>query len=320
MTQAAQGATTASTTEAVAFAEFGGPDVLRTQTVEVPAPGPGQIRISVRAAGVNPLDTKIRSGALTDVFPVTLPHVPGVEAAGVVESIGPGVTGLVSGDQVFGATATGSYAGLALAAADHVTLKPGTLSWEQAAAIPVAAETSYRVLELLGVQPGETLLVHAAAGAVGGVAVQVAVARGLTVIGTASEANHEHLRQLGVIPVAYGEGLADRVRAVAPRGVDAAFDAAGRGGALADSIELTGGTERVVTIADAAGAARLGVRFTSGAGGAYRGEPAFAEALALFATGKLQLPIHSVHPLAEAAKAHRESEAGHLTGKIVLTV
>jgi NADPH:quinone reductase-like Zn-dependent oxidoreductase len=305
--------------KAIVFTEFGAPDVLHTADVPVPEPGPGQVRIAVRAAGVNALDHKIRAGYMEQVFPVTLPHVPGLEAAGVVESVGEGVGGLVAGDPVFGPV-SGGYAELALADAERLTLKPDTVDWQQAAAVPVAAETTYRVFELLGVQPGETLLIHAAAGAVGGVAVQIAVARGLTVVGTASEANHEHLRALGAIPVTYGDGLVERVRAVAPQGVDAAFDAAGRGDVIPDSIELTGGTDRVVTIADAIGAGRYGVRFTAGGPGEYRGKPATEEALALIAAGKLRLPVHGVFPLDEAAAAHRESESGHVTGKIVLTV
>ncbi|MFI1092992.1 NADP-dependent oxidoreductase [Streptomyces sp. NPDC020917] len=306
--------------KAIVFAEFGSPDVLRLQDVEAPQPGPGQVRIAVKIAGVNALDSKIRSGSMSQVFPVTLPHVPGVEASGVVDALGEGVEGLAVGDAVFGPTDTGSYAEFALADAAKVVRKPDSVTWEQAAAIPVADETSYRALELLDLKPGETLLVHAAAGAVGGVAVQVAVARGLTVVGTASEANHDHLRALGAIPVAYGDGLVDRVRAVAPQGVDAALDAAGRGGAVAASIELTGGTDRVVSIADAVGAAKQGVRFTSGGPGQYRGGPAFEEALALLAAGKLDLPVHRVLPLAEAAEAQRLSEAGHLSGKLLLTV
>lgn len=305
---------------AVAYSEFGPADVLRHQEFPLPEPGPGQVRIAVRAAGVNALDCKIRDGSLRQVFPVDFPHIPGVEAAGVIDALGEGVTGLTLGDQVFGPTATGSYAGYALAPAAVATLKPGPLDWEQAAALPVAAETSYRVLELLALRPGETLLVHAAAGAVGVIAVQIAVARGATVIGTASEANHDLLRSLGAIPVAYGDGLVDRVRAVARGGVHAAMDAAGRGDALAASVELTGGKERVVTIADAAGAARLGVHFSSGASDEPRHRPAFEEALALFAAGKLRVVIHRVYPLDQAAEAHRESERGHVTGKIVLTL
>jgi NADPH:quinone reductase-like Zn-dependent oxidoreductase len=274
----------------------------------------------VRAAGVNPLDNSIRAGYMQQMFPVTFPHVPGIEATGVIEALGEGVTGLAVGDPVIGFTITGSYAEQALAAADRVTLKPDTLTWEQAAALPSAAETAYRALELLDLRPGEALLVHAAAGGVGSVAVQIAVARGVKVIGTASEANHDFLRSLGVTPVEYGDGLAERVRAVAPDGIDAALDAAGRGDAIAVSIELTGGKDRVVSIADAAGAGRQGVRFSAGGPDNYRGEPAFKEALGLLAAGKLQLPIHRAFPLAEAAAAQRESEGGHATGKIVLTV
>jgi NADPH:quinone reductase-like Zn-dependent oxidoreductase len=305
----------------IAFSEYGPADVLHRQEAPVPEPGPGQVRIAVRAAGLNALDHKIRAGYMEQVFPVTFPHVPGVEAAGVVEALGEGVTGLTTGDQVFGSTATGAYAGYALARADRVALKPGTLSWEEAAALPVAAETSYRVLEILAVQPGETLLVHAAAGAVGVIAVQIAVARGLKVIGTASEGNHELLRSLGVTPVVYGDGLAERVRALAPDGVDAVLDAAGRDDAIGVSIELTGGKERVVSIADAMGAARQGVRFSSGAGGdEQRHLPAFEEVLALHAAGTLRIPVHRAYPLDRAADAHRESEGGHLAGKIVITV
>ncbi|SEO70637.1 NADP-dependent oxidoreductase [Actinacidiphila rubida] len=306
--------------KAIAFAEFGSPDVLHMQETQIPMPGPGQVRIAVRVAGVNALDHKIRAGLMNQVFPVTLPHVPGVEASGVIEALGQGVQGFSVGDPVFGQTVTGSYAELALADASRVVHKPDSVSWEQAAALPVADETAYRALEMLRLQPGETVLIHAAAGAVGGVAVQLAVARGLTVVGTASEANHAHLRALGAIPVTYGDGLVDRVRAAAPKGIDAALDAAGRGGAVEASIELTGGTDRVVTIADAPGAAEHGVRFTSGGADEYRGGPAFAEALDLLAAGKLVLPVYRVFPLAEAAEAQRVSEGGHAVGKLLLAV
>lgn len=308
------------TSKAVVFNEFGGADVLSVQEAEVPAPGPGQVRIAVRTAGVNPLDVKIRAGQMREVFPVELPHVPGVEAAGVVESVGEGVTSVAVGDEVFGPTLTGSYAEQALAVADKLARKPASLGWEQATALPIAAETTYRALELLDLRAGETLLVHGAAGGVGTVAVQFAVGRGLKVIGTASDANHEHLRALGVIPVRYGDGLADRVREVAPDGVDAALDLAGHGDELAVSVELTGGKERVVTVANPVGAAEHGVTFTGGGPGTTREAAGFAEALSLLAAGKLELPVHQAYPLAQAADAHRASEAGHLTGKLVLVV
>ncbi|NUS13611.1 MAG: NADP-dependent oxidoreductase [Streptomyces sp.] len=305
--------------KAIAFAEFGPADVLRPVEIDVPEPGPGQVRIAVRAAGVNPLDTKIRSGAMGAAFPVDLPHVPGVEASGVVEAVGPGVTGLSAGDEVFGPTASGAYAGLALLAADRAARKPGTLGFPEAAALPVAAETSYRVLDLLAPGAGEMLLVHGAAGGVGSLAVQFAVGRGVRVIGTASEGNHDHLRALGAIPVTYGEGLVDRVRALAPDGVDAVFDTTGFPESLAASVELAGGTDRVATIGSPVAAGQYGVTFSSGAGAeAYRGKPAFEEALALHAAGRLTVAVHRVYPLDEAADAHRASEAGHLTGKLLL--
>ncbi|MBD0696118.1 NADP-dependent oxidoreductase [Streptomyces sp. CBMA123] len=307
--------------KAIAFPQYGGADVLRPIEIELPAPGPGQVRVAVRAVGVNPLDHKLRSGELDGFFPVTFPAVPGYELSGVVEAVGAEVTGFAPGDEVFGALMGGGYAEHALLAADELVLKPATLSWEEAAAIPVAAETSERALAVLGVRSGETLLVHGAAGGVGTLLLQIARARGITVVGTASETNHDYLRELGAIPVTYGEGLAERVRAAAPGGVDRVLDAAGKGGVLPLSIELTGSAERVLTIADIAGSQQHGVRFS---GGAENGESyhrrAFAAALALHEAGTLRLPVHQVLPLAEAARAQRISEEGHVRGKIVLTV
>ncbi|MFH8385186.1 NADP-dependent oxidoreductase [Kitasatospora sp. NPDC018058] len=308
-------------TKAIAFPQYGGADVLRPIDIELPAPGPGQVLVAVRAVGVNPLDHKVRSGALAAIFPVTFPAVPGYELSGVVEAVGDGVTGFAPGDEVFGAVMGGGYAERALVPADQLAPKPATLSWEQAAAIPVAAETAERALDLLDARAGHTLLVHGAAGGVGTLLLQFARARGITVVGTASEANHAHLRELGAIPVTYGEGLAERVRAAAPGGVDRALDAAGQGGVLPLSVELTGSADRVLTIADIPGAQEHGIRFSGGAEGVepYHGR-AYAAALALHEAGTLRLPLHRVFPLAEAAEAQRVSEYGHLRGKIVLTV
>lgn len=307
-------------TKSIAFTEYGPADVLHVQDIKAPEPGPGQVRIAVRAAGVNALDSKIRAGFMKDFFPVEFPHVPGIEAAGVVDSLGAGVDGFALGDPVFGPTLTGAYAESALADAAKLTLKPDTLSWEEAAALPVATETAYRSLELLAVQPGETLLIHAAAGGVGSIAVQFAVARGVKVIGTASERNHAYLRSLGATPVSYGDGLVERVRAVAPDGVDAALDGSGQSAALAASVELTGDKDRVLTIANPMVADEYGVRFSGGGPDENRTIPAATEALALHAAGKLTVQIHRAYPLTEAAEAQRESESGHVTGKIVLTV
>ncbi|MET0494739.1 MAG: NADP-dependent oxidoreductase [Actinoplanes sp.] len=289
--------------KAIVFDSFGGPDVLHVAEVDVPQPGPGQVRLRIRAAAVNPIDYKIRSGAMQQVIPTTFPAIPGLEAAGVVDEVGPGVDGLKPGDEVIAFTDTGAYAEYALATV--VAPKPALLSWDEAVAVPVAVETSERVLDLLAVKDGETLLVHGATGGVGGVAVQLAVARGAIVIGTASAANHEYLRSLGAMPVAYGDGLVARVQAVAPQGVDAVFDAAGRG-ALPDSIELRGGTtERIVTIADPA-AQEFGVTFSPG------GQPR------IVVPEHLRVSVAQTFPLAEAGRAQQVSATSHTPGKLVI--
>ncbi|MEI7030546.1 NADP-dependent oxidoreductase [Streptomyces pratensis] len=301
--------------EAMRYEEFGGPDVLHLVRLDAPRPGPGQVRAAVRAAGVNPIDHKIRNGWMEGVFPTVLPAIPGTEFAGVVLETGEGVTAFAPGDEVLGRSATGSYASEVLAEEASLARKERGLSWEEAAALPVAAGTASRVLDELAVAEGETLLLHGASGGVGSMAVQLAAARGATVIGTASPANHDYLRVLGAIPVAYGDGLVERVRELAPQGVDAVFDAAGRG-ALPGSVELRGGTtERIVTIADG-DAAKLGVAFSSGGGGP--SAERLAENARLAAAGELRVEVAQVFPLADAASAHALSEGGHVRGKLVL--
>ncbi|MFD4690960.1 NADP-dependent oxidoreductase [Streptomyces sp. NPDC058463] len=303
--------------EAIVYEEFGGPEVLRLVRTDDVHAGPGQIRVAVRAAGVNPVDYKIRNGWMEAAFPTPLPATPGSEFAGVVDETGEGVTGFSVGDEVLGRSATGAYAAHALADADAVAPKPEELGWEEAAALPVATATAARVLDELAVTEGETLLVHGAAGAVGSAGVQLAASRGATVIGTASPANHDYLRVLGAIPVEYGDGLVERVRAVAPQGVDAVFDAAGKG-ALAASVELRGGTaDRIVTIADA-DAAKYGVAFSAGGGERQDEAERLAEYAALAAVGELRIPVAQTFALRDAARAHELSEAGHVRGKLVL--
>ncbi|MFD8496597.1 NADP-dependent oxidoreductase [Amycolatopsis sp. NPDC059657] len=300
------------TYRAVEFSEYGDSSVLKVAERPVPAPGPGQVRITVRAASVNPIDWKIRSGK---AFPARFPAIPGGDIAGVVDAVGDGVTEFAVGDEVLGSATGGGYAEVVLAEVAALTAKPAKLSWEQAAAIPAVTKTAYRALGLLNLAKGETLVIDGAAGGVGTVALQLAVRRGLTVIGTASESNHEYLRSLGAIPVIYGGGLADRVRAAAPGGVDAALDASGRG-SLPALIELTGGTERVITIA-APDAADHGVRFTGGSP-SEEVPGALADGTQLVADGHLQLPVAGTYPLAEAGAAQDESEAGHVRGKLIL--
>src|SRR6476660_6230249 len=203
--------------KAVTFTEYGGPEVLHVADVAAPRPGPGQVRVAVRAAGVNPIDWKARSGILREVMPLQFPVVDGREAAGVVDEVGPDVSGVAPGDEVFGFSVGGAAAEEAVL--DDYARKPPGLSWEEAAAL--------------------TLAVNGAAGGVGIAAVQIARARGARVVGTASEANHEFLRSLGVEPTTYGDGMVQRIRALAPDGVDLAFDTAGKGG-IPDLVTLTG--------------------------------------------------------------------------------
>jgi NADPH:quinone reductase-like Zn-dependent oxidoreductase len=300
--------------KALLFTDYGGPEVLHVADVDEPHPGPGQIRIAVRAAGVNAIDWKTRSGMLREIMPASFPVIDGREAAGVVDEIGPEVTDVAIGDEVFGFTVGG-------AAAEHAILdayarKPASLSWEEAAGLPVAVETSVRVFTVLGgVREGQTLVVNGAAGGVGCMAVQLAGVRGARVIGTASEPNHEFLRSLGAEPTTYGEGLVERVRALARDGVDLAFDTAGKGG-MDDLINLTGDPARVATIADFSAAA-LGVKVTGG--GDFRATEALDEAAALIEAGRLRVPVAQTFTFAQADEAHRISENGHVRGKLVLT-
>jgi len=304
--------------KAVVFEDFGGPEVLHLAEVEAPAPGPKQVRIRVHSAGVNPVDFKIRAGLMRPNLPAKLPAIPGSEAAGVVEEVGAEVEGIGVGDEVFGWTRGGGYCEQALLTTCAV--KPPTVSFVDAVALPVTGETAERVLRQLDVKSGETLLIHGAAGAVGTLAVQLAVARGAKVIGTAGASNQEYVASLGATPTLYGDGLVDRVRVLAPEGIDAVFDIAGRG-ALEDSVELRGGTtERIVTIADYPGSEKLGIPFSGGPGTSVASRELLEDLVGRLSRGELKVVIGATYPLAEAAQAQRVSEAGHGRGKQVLTV
>jgi NADPH:quinone reductase-like Zn-dependent oxidoreductase len=298
--------------KAVRFSRFGGPEVLEIVDLPDPHAGPGQVRIAVRAAGVNPSDWKKREGLMDPDLPQTL----GYEAAGVVDEVGEGVADVAVGDRVFGLSAEGTVQA-ELAVLSYYAPVPPSLDFAGAAALPSAVETATRALDQLGVGDGSTLLVNGASGSVGSASVQLAVARGARVIGTASPANHEYLRSLGAEPVAYGEGLAGRVRALARGGVDVALDVAGSG-VLPELIGLAGGAGNVVTVADFVGAREHGVRFSSGDAG--RAVHALGEIGGLIESGRFSLPVARAFPLAEVAEAHRVSEHGHVRGKLVLLV
>ncbi|MDR8408161.1 NADP-dependent oxidoreductase [Nonomuraea sp. 3-1Str] len=300
---------------AAAFATPGGPEVLQVMEVPLPEPGPGQVRVRVRAAGVQPFDTAVRRGWTPPGVTGGLPRVPGNEFAGVVDEVGEGASGVEPGTEVLGFSLLNAYAEYVVVPAAHVTPKPGGVPWEVAGALTAAVQTAELALDGLAVGEGDTLLVHGAAGAVGTAAVQIARWRGATVIGTAREENHEHLRALGAVPVVYGDGLADRVRALAPGGVDAALDGAG-GVAVDVSLELVKDRARVLTLVEHGKAAELGIKVTRGERTAER----LGRYAAEYASGRLLFPIRRTYRLEEAADAHREIETGHGRGKIALIV
>lgn len=299
----------------VQFHEYGGPDVLRVVDAPVPNPGPGQVRVAVRAAGVNPIDSKILQGFMQEVMPLTLPAGLGSDLAGIVEQVGTGVESFQVGDEVLGSSLTPAISEYALADSANLVMKPAEVSWEVAGSVAGAGGTAWSVLNRLRVRRGETLLVHAAAGGVGTFAVQLAVARGARVIGTASERNFDYLESIGAEPVSYGDGLLERVRGMAPHGVDAVLDASGRG-EIPLSIELAGGPERVLTLV-AFDAADTGIQVFAGGTGDERG-PALREIVPLIEKGTVIVPIWRAFPLEETAAALHTSNSGHLRGKIVV--
>ncbi|KEF08073.1 NADPH:quinone reductase [Streptomyces rimosus] len=294
----------------MSFAEFGGPDVLRLEDAEEPHAGPGQIRIAVRVAGVNPIDWRIREGQFQKTRPIALPAGVGQDAAGVVDEVGEGVEGVEAGDPVFG-RGSDTYAEFAVLSA--WARMPENLTFEEAAGYPSVVETALRIIRQVGVQSGQTLLVSGASGGVGSAVLQIARDRGIKVIGTAGAANQDYLRCLGALATTYGEGWVERVRELGR--VDAALDLAGSG-VIRELIELTGDPQKVVSIADL-GAPQLGVRFSGVTGNVPQ---ALAEAVDLISRGKLHIPVEKSYPLAEAAAAHIDSRAGHSRGRRVIVV
>jgi NADPH:quinone reductase-like Zn-dependent oxidoreductase len=300
--------------KAVVLTQYGPPDVLVWKDVPMPAPGPGQVRIRVKAAGVSPTDPKIRRGDLEAVFPLPPDAVLGFEAAGVVDALGPSVSGVREGDEVASLLlGLGGYGEYALASS--WTPKPPNVSWSDAAALPASAEAAVGILKQLGVSRGETVLILGAAGSVGMIATQLAVSQGAMVIGAASPRDHDLVRHLGGVPVIYGAGLAARVREISPS-VDAVLDAAGKG-QLQDAINLAGGPARVMTLADDH-AADLGVALSAPTPD--RAPQAVDQTMLLLASGALRLRRQRQLPLRDAAEAHRLLENGQAHEKLVLEV
>ncbi|MGW1818502.1 NADP-dependent oxidoreductase [Streptomyces sp. NPDC002125] len=301
--------------KAAGFHVFGGPEVLGVLDVPTPSPGPGEIRVRVRAAGVQPIDCAVRGGRGAPGFVVNLPHVTGGEFAGVVDALGEGVAGILIGAEVLGFRTQFTYAEYVVVPVGDVVAKPADMPWDVAGGLSGAGQAAHTAVEALEVREGDTFLVNAAAGGVGTVAVQLARQRGATVIGTAGEANHAYVRELGALPVTYGAGLVDRVRALAPQGVDAALDAAGEDG-LRASVALVPDKKRIGTIASPLLVEELGVRWL----GSRRSAARLAGLVSLYAQGVLRIHVRATYRLEEAAAAHRDVESGHGRGKVVLLV
>ncbi|WP_309054010.1 NADP-dependent oxidoreductase [Streptomyces sp.] len=300
---------------AAAFSAFGGPEVLDTVSVPTPTAGPGEVRVRVRAAGVQPIDCAVRSGRRAPGFTIEFPHITGGEFAGVVDQTGEGVLGIEAGAEVLGFRTQRSYAEYVVVPADQVVAKPVAMDWEVAGGLSGAGQAAHTAVEVLRVGAGDTFLVNGAAGGVGTVAVQLARSLGATVIGTASEANHDYLRELGAIPVTYGPGLAERVRELAPHGVDAALDAASADG-LRAAVELVKDLDRVGTISSVEAYEQLGARWI----GSQRSAKRLDALVSLYVRGVLRIHVRATYPLEDAASAHRDVESGHGRGKVVLSV
>jgi NADPH:quinone reductase-like Zn-dependent oxidoreductase len=301
---------------AVRFDKYGGIEVLQVVEVERPTPGTGKVLVRVKAAGINPGEASIRKGMFADRWPSTFPSGQGSDLAGIVEEVGPGVTNVAVGDEVIGfSNDRSSQAEFVLVESGNLVPRPANVTWEQAGALFVAGTTAYAAVRSVALSAGDTVVVSGAAGGVGGIAVQLARNAGAKVIGLSSDANHKWLTDHSIIPVAYGDGVEDRIRAASGGKVDAFVDTFG-GGYVELALKLGVAPNRIDTIIDFAAAAKYGVK-TEG-----NFEAANADVLgqlaALLAAGRLEIPIAKVYPLAQVREAYRELEQRHTRGKIVL--
>lgn len=304
--------------QAITYSQYGAPDALTLSNLPDPKVGPGEVLIRVRSASVNPVDWKVMAGYLDGLMQVDFPAIPGWDVAGVVEAVGLDTPEYAVGDEVIAYARKdwvqqGTFAELVSAPVRTVARKPKSLDWHQAAALPLAGLTAYQLLTRLDTREGDTVLIHAAAGGVGLLAVQIAHAIGARVIGTASEGNHDFLRGLGAEPVTYGDGLTERVRELAPDGVDVVVDLVGGVLETTKAVLAEGGRHGSITdgtVAEAGGIAAW-----------VRPDAADLKALADLAdAGKLTVPVAEVFALADAAKAFELSQGGHVRGKIAIEV
>jgi NADPH:quinone reductase-like Zn-dependent oxidoreductase len=302
--------------KAVRFDRYGDVDVLQVVDVPRPVPKDGQVVVRVRAAGINPGEAAIRRGVLHERWPATFPSGQGSDLAGVVDELGPGVEGVAVGDEVIGFTHDrASQAELVAVDADHLTPRPQGVPWEVAGALFVAGATAYAAVQAVALGEGDTVAVSGAAGGVGTLAGQLAHRAGATVLGLASPPHHDWLREHGIVPVVYGDGVEQRLRDAAGGGLDAFIDTHG-GGYVDMAVGLGVAPERIDTIADLPAAQRHGTRTDGNMAGA-RAE-VMAELAGLIDAGELDVPIAATYPLAEVRDAYRELEQRHTLGKIVL--
>jgi NADPH:quinone reductase-like Zn-dependent oxidoreductase len=302
---------------AVRFDRYGDVDVLNVVDVERPTPAPGEVLVRVKAAGINPGEASIREGLMAERWPATFPSGEGSDFAGVVEEVGPDVGGVGVGDEVIGWTdQRASQAELVVAPAEQLTPKPAGVSWEAAGALFVAGATAYAAVRAVGASAGDTVVVSGAAGGVGSLAVQLAVLAGATVIGLASESNHQWLLEHGAIPVSYGDGVVARIREVTDGRVDAFIDTFGGGYVQMAVEELGVAPDRIDTIIDWDAAQRYSAKMEGSAAGA--SADVLAELARLIDEGRLDVPIAKVYSLEDVRDAYRELERRHTRGKIVL--
>jgi NADPH:quinone reductase-like Zn-dependent oxidoreductase len=301
---------------AVRFDRYGDLDVLEVVEVEVPKPGPGELLVRVKAAGINPGEAAIRKGLMQAIWPATFPSGEGSDLAGVVEEVGAGVKEYAARDEVVGFThRRASHADFVLVKASDAVRRPANVPWEVAGALYVAGTTAYAAVRAVAPRQGERLVVSGAAGGVGSIAVQLAKRAGATVVGIAGPGNHAWLRGHGIAPVGYGDGLEERLRAAAGGPVDAFVDAFG-GGYVDLAVRMGVRPERIDTIIDFAAAKKHGVK-TEGSAAAATAE-VLGELVGLVRDGKLEVPIAKTFPLARVQDAYRELEQRHTRGKIVL--
>jgi NADPH:quinone reductase-like Zn-dependent oxidoreductase len=302
--------------KAVRFDNYGGTDVLKVVDVPAPVPGPGQVLVKVKAAGINPGEALIREGTLRDQWPATFPSGQGSDLAGIVARTGPGVTGVSAGDEVIGFTNDrASQAESVLVEDQNLTAKPAEVPWEVAGSLFVAGTTATAAVRAVALNPDDTVVVSGAAGGVGSIAVQLAVLAGATVIGLASPANHDWLASHGVIPLSYGDGVADRIRQ-SDGHVSAFIDTFG-GGYVKLALDLGIAPSRVDTIIDFDAVERYGVKAQGNAAAASAN--VLAELAQMVADGRLEIPVEATFPLDQVQQAYQQLEQRHSHGKIVLT-